>query len=204
MSLALRNLRQLPAHAEAIGVVADEAQLGVPGPDLEHALRLLRLAIHARKGFVYRSSREERVARLLEEEGLAFEREVRVDFEGGGLACLDFLLRMDWGLCALEVDEGALVLLQVGGLVEAAVALGAGVRAHVLVGDARVLVERLLVAEGLRALRALERLLAEVHRLEVGPHDAGAREDLGALGARLGGHGCELLRIVGRSRILCL
>ena len=43
MSLALRNLRQLPAHAEAIGVVADEAQLGVPGPDLEHALRLLRL-----------------------------------------------------------------------------------------------------------------------------------------------------------------
>ena len=28
MSLALRNLRQLPAHAEAIGVVADEAQLG--------------------------------------------------------------------------------------------------------------------------------------------------------------------------------
>ena len=97
-----------------------------------------------------------------------------------------------------------LVLLQVGGLVEAAVALGAGVRAHVLVGDARVLVERLLVAEGLRALRALERLLAEVHRLEVGPHHAGAREDLGALGARLGGHGCELLRIVGRSRILCL
>ena len=64
-------------------------------------------AIHARKGFVYRSSREERVARLLEEEGLAFEREVRVDFEGGGLARLDFLLRMDWGLCALEVDEGA-------------------------------------------------------------------------------------------------
>ena len=64
-------------------------------------------AIHARKGFVYRSSREEHVARLLEEEGLAFEREVRVDFEGGGLARLDFLLRMDWGLCALEVDEGA-------------------------------------------------------------------------------------------------
>ena len=56
-------------------------------------------AIHARKGFVYRSSREEHVARLLEEEGL--------DFEGGGLARLDFLLRMDWGLCALEVDEGA-------------------------------------------------------------------------------------------------
>ena len=47
------------------------------------------------------------MARLLEEEGLAFEREVRVDFEGGGLARLDFLLRMDWGLCALEVDEGA-------------------------------------------------------------------------------------------------
>ena len=65
------------------------------------------LAIHVRKGFVYRSSREERVARLLEEEGLAFEREVRVDFEGGGLARLDFLLRMDWGLCGLEVDEGA-------------------------------------------------------------------------------------------------
>ena len=85
------------------------------------------------------------------------------------------------------------VLLEVRGLVEAPVALAAGVRAHVLVGDARVLVERLLVAEGLRALRALERLLAEVHRLEVGPHDAGAREDLGALGARLGGHGCELL-----------
>ena len=59
-------------------------------------------AIHARKGFVYRSSREERVARLLEEEGLAFEREVRVDFKGGGLARLDFLLRMDWGLCALR------------------------------------------------------------------------------------------------------
>ena len=38
---------------------------------------------------------------------MAFEREVRVDFEGGGLARLDFLLRMDWGLCALEVDEGA-------------------------------------------------------------------------------------------------
>ena len=76
---------------------------------------------------------------------------------------------------------------------EAAVAFGAGVRAHVLVGDARVLVERLLVAEGLRALRALERLLAEVHRLEVGPRDAGAREDLGALRARLAGHGCELL-----------
>ena len=30
-----------------------------------------------------------------------------MDFEGGGLARLDFLLRMDWGLCALEVDEGA-------------------------------------------------------------------------------------------------
>ena len=45
MSLALRNLRQLPAHAEAIGIEPDEAQglLRVPGPDLEHALRLLRL-----------------------------------------------------------------------------------------------------------------------------------------------------------------
>ena len=36
MSLALRNLRQLPAHAEAIGIEPDEAQglLRVPGPDL--------------------------------------------------------------------------------------------------------------------------------------------------------------------------
>ena len=57
-------------------------------------------------------------------------------------------------------------------------AIGAGARAHVLVGDARVLVERLLVAEGLRALRALERLLAKVHRLEVGPHDAGREKSL--------------------------
>ena len=66
---------------------------------------------------------------------------------------------------------------------EARVALRAGVRAHVLVGDARVLVERLLVAGGLiyRALRALERLLAA--RMTPG------REDLGALGARLAGHG---------------
>ena len=30
-----------------------------------------------------------------------------MDFEGGGLAHLDFLLRMDWGLCVVEVDEGA-------------------------------------------------------------------------------------------------
>ena len=65
------------------------------------------LAIHARKGFVHRSSREDRVARLLEEAGLGFERQARVDFEGGGLARLDFLLRMDWGLCVVEVDEGA-------------------------------------------------------------------------------------------------
>ena len=105
-----------------------------------------------------------------------------------------------------------MVLLQVGGLVEAPVAIGAGARAHVLVGDARVLVERLLVAEGLRALRALERLLAKVHRLEVGPHDAGAREELGALRARLAGHGCELLEgiessafdPIGRSPARCL
>ena len=65
------------------------------------------LAIHARKGFVHRSSREDRVARLLEEAGLGFERQARVDFEGGGSARLDFLLRMDWGLCVVEVDEGA-------------------------------------------------------------------------------------------------
>ena len=47
------------------------------------------------------------MARLLEEAGLGFERQARVDFEGGGLARLDFLLRMDWGLCVVEVDEGA-------------------------------------------------------------------------------------------------
>ena len=43
------------------------------------------------------------MAYLLEEEGLDFKYQVRV----AAVWRLNFLLRMDWGLCVVEVDKGA-------------------------------------------------------------------------------------------------
>ena len=67
-------------------------------------------AIHERRGFVHRSGREALVERLLRREELPFQRQLRVDFTDGsshgGHALLDFALERDWGLIALEVDEG--------------------------------------------------------------------------------------------------
>ena len=165
VSLALRNLRQLPAHAEAVGIVADEAQglLGVPGPHLEHARRFIRLLADA-------------VGALVDLHDAEAPVHAEQEVQARQTAALKVHTRL-----ALEAQ--ARLLQQTGHAV-----LPAG-PVHEALAGVDGLVERLLVAEGLRALRALERLLAEVHRLEVGPHDAGAREDLGALGARLAGHG---------------
>ncbi|CAE7839747.1 ZNF358 [Symbiodinium sp. CCMP2592] len=67
-------------------------------------------AIHERRGFVYRSGREACVERLLRREELPFRAQLRVDFTDGsshgGHALLDFAVERDWGLIALEVDEG--------------------------------------------------------------------------------------------------
>ena len=169
----------------------------MPGPHLEHARRFVRLLADAVGALVDLHDAEAPVH--AEQEVQARQTaalKVHADLALEAQALL--LQQTGHAVLPAPVHEAIAgvdgqVLLEVGGLVEARVAVRAGVRAHVLVGDACVLVERLLVAEGLGAQRALERLLAEVHRLEVGPHDAGAREDLGALRARLAGHGCELL-----------
>ena len=66
-------------------------------------------AVHERRGFV-RSGREALVERLLRREELPFRAQLRVDFTDGsshgGHALLDFALEREWGLIALEVDEG--------------------------------------------------------------------------------------------------
>ena len=65
-------------------------------------------AVHER-GFV-RSGREALVERLLRREELPFRAQLRVDFTDGsshgGHALLDFAVEREWGLIALEVDEG--------------------------------------------------------------------------------------------------